>query len=96
MNDRQSLSEGARDWIKKLESKTDQMYEIVIRLDEKFNRQTETENEVKDIAGRVDKLESRADRTDGKMSAYVWVGRVLVGLGVVAQAIAAYVLFFMK
>ena len=94
MSNDQSLSEGARDWIKKLEAKTDQMYEIVIRLDEKFNRQTETEDDVKTLAERVDKLESRADRTDGKMSAYVWVGRVLVGLGVVAQAIAAYVLFF--
>lgn len=94
MSDQRSLSEGARDWIKKLETKTEQMYEIVIRLDEKFNRQIETETELKEVAERVDKLESRADKTDGKMSAYVWVGRVLVGLGVIAQAIAAYVLFF--
>lgn len=93
-DDQRSLSEGARDWIKTLEAKTEKMYDIVIRLDEKFNRQTQTEEEVKEIADRVDQLESRADKTDGKMSAYVWVGRVLVGLGVVAQAIAAYVLFF--
>lgn len=86
-NGNQSLSEGARDWITKLENKTDKMYEIVIRLDEKFNNQS-------DLDERVDKLESRADKTDGSIKAYVWIGRILVGLGVVAQAIAAYVLFF--
>lgn len=87
MSENGTLSEGARTWIGKLEGKIDKTYEIVIRLDERFNTHD-------DLDEKVDKLESEVDRLKGALSAIKWVGSLFVSLGIIAQAISAYFMFF--
>ena len=85
----ENVSQGVKDWLRKVETKLDSMSETVIRTESKLEaysqRTGDTESEVKAHDMRLNEVEGKLENMRGGMRMLQWLGGVIGGLVLIGQ-----------